>query len=285
MTQELWTVKRIIEWGKNYLTEKGIDSPRLTLELLLCDVLKLKRIDLYVNHEKPLNQTELKKLREYILRRADREPLQYIVGHTEFYGNPIIVNPSVLIPRPETELLVSKASDFAKTLKSENNSVLDIGTGSGCIIVSFAKLFPQWNCTAIDNSEEALNTARQNAKKMSLKNVHFHKADILTTPPRKQYSIIISNPPYISSKDMEVLEPEVSKYEPRVALTDEGDGLKYYKHFAEIFPKIIQKGGAFFLEIGYGQADAVKSIFKRKNINVTIDNDYADIPRVVWSTI
>jgi len=285
MTQDLWTVKRIVDWGKNYLTEKGIDSPRLTMELLLCDVLKLKRIDLYMNHEKPLNNIELKKLREFILRRADREPLQYIVGYTEFFGNTINVNPSVLIPRPETELLVKIASDFAKKQEGDKHTALDIGTGSGCIILSFAKLLPEWSCTAIDNSEEALTVAKQNAKKLAVKNVHFHNADIFVTPPRRKYTVVMSNPPYIGTTDMDALEPEVGKYEPKSSLTDGEDGLKYYKHFAEIFPQIIAKGGAFFMEIGYGQADSVRNMFRQKNININIENDYSGIPRIAWSTI
>lgn len=285
MTKEIWTVKRIIEWGKNYLQDKQIDSPRLTMELLLCEVMKLRRIDLYLHHDKPLNNDELKLLRAYILRRADREPLQYIIGHTEFYGHQFIVNPSVLIPRPETELLVQYASEFAKKIKGDNHTALDIGTGSGCIIISFSKMFPQWKCTAIDISDKALATAERNAEALEVENIAFHNADVFEKPPQKRYSLIMSNPPYIAPEDMEKLEPEVAKYEPRTALTDDENGLKYYSYYATLFPKIIRPGGAFFLEIGYGQSESIQELFTKNSIQTTIEHDYAGIPRILWGII
>lgn len=285
MTKDIWTVKRIIEWGKNYLQEKNIDSPRLTMELLLCDVMNLQRIDLYLNHDKPLNQDELKLLRAYILRRAEREPVQYIIGHTEFYGHRFFVNPAVLIPRPETELLVQYASEFAKKIKGENHTALDIGTGSGCIIISFAKMFPQWKCTAIDNSDKALVIAEKNAEALDIDSIAFHNADVFERPPQKRYSIVMSNPPYIAAKEIENLEPEIAKYEPKTALTDGDNGLTYYTYFATLFPKIIRPGGAFFCEIGYGQSEDIQKIFADKNIQTTIEKDYAGIPRIIWGII
>ncbi|MES2765675.1 MAG: HemK/PrmC family methyltransferase, partial [Bacteroidota bacterium] len=162
--QKVWTVLDIINWGKDFFAQKSIDSPRLTIELMLCEVLKIRRIDLYAQFDRPLKDDELARLREMAKRRAGREPLQYILGNTEFYGLPLIVDPSVLIPRPETEILVETV---LKTFKNSENKVLkilDIGTGSGCIAVALAVNLPQAEITAVDISEEALEIARQNAK-------------------------------------------------------------------------------------------------------------------------
>jgi release factor glutamine methyltransferase len=280
--QKIWTVLDLINWGKDFFAQKGIDSPRLTIELMLCEVLKVRRIDLYAQFDRPLKDDELARLREMTKRRAGREPLQYILGNTEFYGLPLVVTPDVLIPRPETEILVEAALKHCKNSGSKVLKILDIGTGSGCIAIALAVHLPEAEITAIDVSDDALKTAQKNAQLNNVQNVTFSEVNILEELPEgAPFDVIVSNPPYIADEAMEELEPELFDHEPHEALSDGADGYTFYRKFASIFKNLLKPDGKFFVEIGHGQAERVEAGFKRGGYEVEFLEDFEKIPRVV----
>ena len=193
---DTWTIMDIVKWGTEYFQKNGIDSPRLTIELLLCKLLSIQRIEIYTNFEKPLMPSELKSLKKMIKRRIHHEPLQYILGSTNFLGIKLSVNHGVLIPRPETELLV-------ELVKNDINSksiieTLDIGTGSGCIAIALADHFENIKIDAIDVSQQSLGIAKSNAERLGLANIQFKEENIFSMNNDKKYNLIVSNPPYIS---------------------------------------------------------------------------------------
>lgn len=270
----------IIRWGADYFKEKEIDSPRLTIELILCKILECERISLYTNFEKPLTDDELFQLRELIKRRIKREPLQYILGRTKFYDTELFVNNSSIVPRPETELLVEYADKIIKS-NPEIDYILDIGTGSGCIAIPLAKRYPDKNFHAIDINPKALVLAEKNAIYNGLKNINFYELDILKITPNQKFDLIISNPPYISQEEYQILEPELLNYEPKEALTDNSDGLTFYRRFSEIFREILKSNGKFILEIAYNQSDDVFQLFNQKGYKVNFVKDWNNINRLV----
>lgn len=303
------TVIDIIRRTSEYFRTKDIDSPRLTIELMLCEVLGCNRVKLYLHHDKPLHIRELELLRSMVRRRGKREPLQYILGGTEFYGLPFKVSSSVLIPRPETEILVERAEKHLKDLMNMQSStidedmpygtdvvretihrhngsisphILDIGTGSGCIAIALAKRFPAATVFALDVSSQALSVAKENARLNNADNIVFLEADILADINlEEQFDIIVSNPPYISGLDSKGLQPEVGLFEPLSALTDNNDGLTFYRRFAAIFPRLLTETGRFFVEIGYNQGESAAHYFSAAGFAVEVHRDYADIPRVL----
>ncbi len=288
--EKVWTILDLITWGKAYFEEKGVDSPRLTMEILIAHVLQKARIQLYTQFDRPLTETELTTLRAMIKRRAAREPLQYILGETEFFGLTLAVTPAVLIPRPETELLVEyvvnrikEERTDSKNESGEETAILDIGTGSGCIAIALAKNIPSSlsaTLYGLDVSDSALALAQSNAKRYALTNIHFGKINILETVPKRRFSVILSNPPYISTNDMSELEPEVGDHEPRVALTDDDDGMRFYRRFAAIFPTMLEEKGWFAVEMGFGQAEQIQALFATSGFETGIINDLAGIPRI-----
>jgi release factor glutamine methyltransferase len=280
-----WKVIDVLKWGKNYFDEKGIDSPRLSIELMLCKVLNCHRIDLYSGFERFLTESELASLKEYVKRRIKHEPLQYITGSSNFMGMEIHVEPGVLIPRPETEQMVSVIIDYYKNIHPKR--ILDIGTGSGCIAVALAKAFPGSFIYGIDNSPQAIDIARQNADENKVSNIQFDICDVLKNPlsipyiDSKRYDLVVSNPPYIDKAEHGVLDPEVRIYEPAGALTDFGDGFTFYRWFAEIFRDLLTEKGEFFIEIGWGQMSEVKEIFVRNDFDIAAIKDFGGIPRII----
>ena len=278
---KIWTVLELVNWGTDYFRKKGIDSPRLNIELLLCNLLNFDRIDLYLQYDKPLTKSELEKLRSMVLRRSEREPLQYITGLSEFCGRNFIINRNVLIPRPETEILVNEV--FNKMQNSEAELIiLDIGTGCGNIALSLALKFINAKIIAVDLSSDALTNAKANADIFRLNNVEFIKCDILKNlPDYGPFDVIVSNPPYISFAEYKELQPEVLNYEPASALTDKHDGMTFYRRFSQIFGKILKPRGLFFLEIGFEQSDRVQSLFSDNGFVIYIIPDFDNIPRVV----
>lgn len=212
-----WTVLKMLEWGTTYFQSHGIPSPRLSIEWLLAEVLHLKRLDLYLQFDRPLRQQELDQLRDWVRRRKQHEPLQYITGSTEFYHCTLQVNPYVLIPRPETELMVDL---LLKRHTEDSLSVLDVGTGSGCIAIALKKARPNWELVAVDISEAALKTAQQNAK-LNQVEIDFRHADafaLTSDLAGESFDIIVSNPPYIPPNEIEDIDQEVKAYEPHLAL-------------------------------------------------------------------
>ena len=269
----------MIEWGTSYFRKKRIDSPRLTIELIVAHVLELKRFDLYMQFDRPLAEEELAKLREMIKRRTAMEPLQYILEEAEFHGRTFTVRPGVLIPRPETELLVDEALRRTRSLRC-----LDVGTGSGCIAVTVALERPETEVVAIDLSEEALAIARENAARLGADRIDFRRMDLFddaAIPSLGSFDLIISNPPYVSYGEMPELQAEVRDHEPRMAVTDGSDGLSFYRRFATLGSTLLRRDGEMFLELGYDMAAAVRSMFEEKGFDVEIYTDFDRIERIL----
>jgi len=278
-----WKILELLRVTENLFSEKGIDNPRLNAELILCRTLNTKRIDLYLDFEKPISEAELSDYREKVKRRINREPLQYIIGETEFYGLKFKVDPSVLIPRQETELLVEKAMEIAISQKLENPKILEVGTGSGCISISIAsKLTCQID--AIDPSNDALKTARLNSDANGTsEKINFVKKDILSDFDNfNGYDLIISNPPYIAKHEMETLMDEVKNFEPREALTDNADGLVFYRKFIELANKTNGKV-RMLAEIGDNKKAEVENLLTELKIQkYEFFKDLLNIYRVVY---
>lgn len=250
------------------------------MQLLMCSVLKVQKIDLYLNHDKPLLDAELNKIRSGTVMLRKGMPIQYIIGNTVFYGNRIKVNNTVLIPRGETEELVDKIVK-SKGDKEFSGTILDIGTGSGCIAVSLAKVFKKADIYAIDVKQEILDLAKENADFNEVSNIKFFKMDILRQMPRMKFDLVVSNPPYIPSDEYADLENNVKDYEPESALTDGGDGLKFYRRYSEIFPEMLNPQGEIFLEIGFGESEQIKTIFSVTNLKIDVSKDTGNIDRFV----
>ena len=378
--QTVWTVNRILQWTQQYFAGKGLENPRLDAEVLLCDVLGCRRIDLFMRLQQELSREELQQYREYVLRRAAWEPLAYIIGRKAFLQWEFKVTPTVLIPRPETELLVEKVVQCctgktlaqlekeafwrkkaeeakaavekvkevsAEKLKEEtdpektaawqqevadreavaeqtaeragmvwetdsdshpeepaeglpvaektNNrpetgdtgiSILDIGTGTGAILLSLLKLLPDSRGLAVDISPEVLAVAKENAGLLGMANrTWFLQSDVWSRMPAKaQFDIVVSNPPYIPTEVIGTLAADVRK-EPRLALDGGADGLDLYRKITEGMAQHIRPDGLAAFEVGIGQGEAVASLCKTQGFSVTaVVKDYAGIDRMVFTT-
>jgi release factor glutamine methyltransferase len=272
--------------AEKMLGEAGVEDARTNAEYLAAHVLSLKsRSELRSMLGQRISITQAANFETLIARRASREPLQYILGEWEFFGLPIKVSPEALIPRPETELLVEEALSEAVCLPG-SISVLDIGTGTGCIALAIASNMSRMSVLGIDVSRKAVTLANENLRSLKLSNATFRVSDIFSTRWTKQgtvkYDLIVSNPPYISQPEFEALEPELRNYEPRIALTDESTGLTFYKHIAEIASSRLTPRGRLLLEIGYGSSKIVGEILRDSGLDVLrIVNDLAGIPRVI----
>lgn len=268
-----------------FLGRSGIENPRLNAERLLALVLKSDRVGLYLQFDKPLSSTERESFKALLKRRAGHEPLQYLLCETEFMSLPFRVTPDVLIPRPETEILVEK---ILETFKAEGPvHILDIGTGSGCIAVSLAKMISESSIDAVDVDSSALDLAKSNAERNGVaERVNFVKGDIredgFTRSVFPPYDAVVSNPPYVSSSDWTELPKVVRDFEPRLALCDESDGLSFYRVIAKKARELLSTGGKLFLEIGFGQKDGVTGILQSNGyFNVQTFQDLNGIDRVV----
>ena len=280
--EKIWTLLELIQWTTNYFHNKGIENPRLNVETLLGKALNMERVDLYVNYDRIINPGERQIFKQLIQRRLQGEPLQYILGETGFYGLNIRVTPDVLIPRPETELLVETALEL---ISPNIETVADLGTGSGCIALALAANHPNLTIIATDISEAALSVARQNAIDLHLENrVTFYQQDMVRDilPEGFKVDMVISNPPYIPDAEFAELSREVKEFEPDIALTDHGDGLTYYRAILEkARTHFHHSNGIVLLELGYGQADAVEKLARSLGYqNIVIKKDYANINRI-----
>ncbi|MEP0862750.1 MAG: peptide chain release factor N(5)-glutamine methyltransferase [Ignavibacterium sp.] len=277
------TVLEALNLSTDYLNKKGIESARLNAELMLASILNCKRLELYLMFDRPLDETELQQYRSYLSRRVHREPLQYILGEVEFFNVKLKVNKSVLIPRPETELLVEKIiNDFKE---KTHFRFLDIGVGSGNISIAILKNLTQSNSLAIDISEEALSLAKGNSVLNEVNDrIEFLKFDILNDDIINlgKFDIVISNPPYVSADDYETLEPELKVYEPKIALTDLYNGFTFYKKIIEQSSLLLNENGRIYFELGKGQSDDVKMMLKEKGFDkIDIIKDYQGIERII----
>ena len=273
-----WNVLRMLEWATEYFREKGIPSPRLSIEWLLAHVLEVKRLDLYMAYDRPLSRMELDKIRPLVLRRAEHEPLQYITGSTDFYNFTLSVTKDVLIPRPETEELVER---ILKTQPAEKSlSVLDIGTGSGCIALALKKACPNWNVTAIDNSREAMEVARRNARTLEL-DVTFHHSPFESYQPDCPWDIIVSNPPYIHKSEIPGLAEQVTSYEPQNALIA-GDVHLMYQNLMDFCTVHLKPEGYFYFEINESEGSNILKIYNIESFKSELVKDYSGKDRFVF---
>jgi len=262
--EETWTILKVLQWTTGYFSRKGIDQPRANAEVLLAHALGLERIQLYLRHDQPLSPVELARYRQLVQRRAAREPTQYITGKQEFWSLELDVTPAVLIPRPETEVLVEAALEV---LGSESARVLDLGTGSGAIAIAIAHECPNVQVVATDRSPEALAVAMRNVRKHGFKDrialaaVAYFDAFTSLFPP---FDLIVSNPPYIGENEFSDLAPEVSRFEPSTALLGGGaKGLDAIRRILMDTPDFLKPGGTLLLEIGQGQADLLEPELRR----------------------
>ena len=254
MTSRTWTIRDVLDWTAQDFAGRGIDSPRLDAELLVAKALETDRVGLYLDLNRPLVDSERNAIRPLVTRRREREPVAYILGHRDFYGRRFIVTPDVLIPRPETETLVEHALRCIP--QDDACRVLDVGTGSGAIAVTIAAERPRAIVTATDISEAELKVASKTAERLDVADcIRFERADLLSDA--EQYDLIVSNPPYIASSDMEALQAEIREHEPVAALEAGEDGLDVVRALLVAAQPVTASGAQMLIEIGAGQAVAV----------------------------
>lgn len=257
---ESWTVGKIIDWTTAHLRKHGSDTPRLEAEILLAHARRCPRIQLYVQYNQPLTGDERALMRDLVRRRAQAEPVAYLVGHREFFGLDFRVTPDVLIPRPETETLVLELITAAKS--RERPRILEVGTGSGCIAIAAAVSVPTSIVTAIEISPPALALARENAARHAVADrIRFLEGDLLAPLPRgEQFDLIVSNPPYVADEEMATLPSDVRLHEPHLALKAGPQGLDLIARLILGAGSHLAAGGTLLLEIAPEQADAVRAL-------------------------
>jgi len=265
-TSDQWTIGRLLDWTRQHLAEKDVDQPRLCAELLLAHALGCKKIDLYTRFEHVPDQQQRAALRDLVRQAARRVPIAYLTGKKEFFSLDFEVTPAVLIPRPETELLVEEVISYCRPGNRQSWNILELGTGSGCIAVAAARYVTNARLVASDISGEALAVAGRNVERHGLADrVKLIEADGLELPaeviPDGGFDMIVSNPPYVSTEQVELLEPGVGRYEPRVALVAGAEGLVFYRLLAGSGAKLLWPGGAVLVEVGCGQHEQVARIF------------------------
>ena len=272
-----WRIIDLINWGTDHFAEKDISNARREMEWFLCDVLDCQRIDLYIQFEDLLHKNDLIKLRQMVQRRLSGEPFQHIIGKGSFYGRDFRVDNNVLIPRPETELLIERLK-----IRGKVNSLLDIGTGSGCIAITASLEELAENIFATDHSQSALNVAKENMVKFDVSNIKMTIHDFLQSRFKSKFDVVLSNPPYVAENDMASLQMEVRDYDPRSALTDNADGLSFYRRFAEQFENLLKPDGFLILEFGENkQKDDIEKIFRETGLKTEFFKDLQKKWRVV----
>ncbi len=276
-----WTVGVLIKWAAEYLSQKKCDSPRLDGELLLAHSLSIRRLDLYLEYNKPLNPEELAGFKALILRRAKGEPVAYIIGCKGFHKLNLKVCPATLIPRPETELLVEAALDRLE----ENSSacVLELGTGAGGVILSLSLERKDIAPSATDISPEALEQARANAVDTGLDGrVEFLEGDLFAPLDGRSYKMILMNPPYVTEAEYERLATDITCFEPARALLAGSDGLNVIRRLVREAPAYLEEGGCLLFEIGSGQGEAASALLADGPYKgVKVLKDLAGLDRVV----
>jgi len=290
VSPQKWIIKDLLAVTADYLQKKDIDSPRLCAEMLLAYQLRTTRIKLYLDFDKPLNEKDIDEYRSLIQRRLRREPVQYITGVQEFWSLEFNVGPQVLIPRPETEILVEQSISLLKDKKDKDQtgavSVLDIGTGSGAVAVSIASELPDADIWATDVSAEALETAMVNARRHGLDaRIHFLKSDLFSAikDTTQLFDIIVSNPPYIPTEDYDSLPPEVGQYEPRTALDGREGGLFFIRRLILEAKEFLKPGGWLLIEMAPFQTAKAMDLAAQTGFyeEQKVVKDYSRMDRVV----
>jgi len=282
-----WKLIDLLKTTSSFFQKKNIENPRLNAELLLAHVLEMDRVSLYVSYSRVLAGLEIDAYRKAVSRRIKGEPLQYILGQTEFMGFPFIVTPDVLIPRPETETL---CEEVIKLRNDESKmSFFDIGTGSGCIPISLVRMLPDARALAIDISEKALEVAERN-KQLNSGNcsldLEFYAKDLFSEWPderfENKFTAVISNPPYITQAEFGGLQREVKDHEPQIALTDGANGLRFYKRILELVAEQKIRTKYIFLEMSGSQPEKIRALAESHAFNnITAIPDLTGIERVL----
>jgi release factor glutamine methyltransferase len=274
-----------LQWGEQQLKGVGLEYPRWDADLLLGYVLGLRREQLYLDRERVLNSEQLKEYRERIERRVQHEPLQYILKHQEFMGLDFHVDDRVLIPRPDSELLIEKLLEFKKAWAPQEDGVkpkvVDICTGSGALAISAAYYWPEAKVVGTDLSSEALDVARYNSEKLGVQ-VEWRQGDFLVPICNERWDILISNPPYISNQEYNELAPEIFR-EPKMAFVGGEDGLDFYRELANQASSLLKPNGKILLEIGWQQGEAVETLFRQQGFETRVFKDYGGRDRVVFA--
>ena len=282
MANQIWTIGSILKWTEQYFGTRGIDSPRLDAEVLLSHVLGKERIYLYVHFDEPLEAPELAAYREYIKQRVARQPVAYIIGRREFMGLSFRVTPAVLVPQPDTEILVQAALDRLAAKPAAR--VADIGTGSGAIVLSLLYYRKELQASAVDISADALAVAAENAASLGVaERVTFCEGDLLAPLAGQQFAAIVSNPPYIPTADIAGLAPEVRTAEPMGALDGGADGLVFYRRLVADAPALLASDGFLAMEVGIHEAAPVAALAQASGAfaRTEVLKDLAGIERVV----
>lgn len=287
MADSVWTIRRVLTWAAEFFQERGIENPRLDAEVLLSAVLGKDRTYLYVHFDEPIASAARTLFRSYAKERGAHVPLAYLLGRCEFMGLEFRVTRDTLIPRPDTEILAQFAVDFLRARRAAGASDLtaaDIGTGTGAIALSVLHYTENTHADAVDISPAAADIARENAERLGLTTrIEIHVGDLLVPLAGRTYDVILSNPPYIPSADIEGLMPEVRGYEPRLALDGGADGLVFYRRMMTEAPSMLKNGGAIAVEVGIGAAAdaAALAAAHPRIVRTEILRDLGGIDRVV----
>jgi len=285
--EKLWTIIQLLNETQKYFEKKGIESPRLDAEILLAFALSKERIKLYIDFESPINDKELSTFRDLVKRRAKREPVAYIMGFKEFWSTNLKVTEDVLIPRPETELIVEQTLKLIKAnyLKGHKIVAADIGTGSGAISIALAKEFSDISFFSVDISLKALKVAKQNIYLNGLESQVFAVCadSYYAFKEIEVFDFILSNPPYVLKSDIAGLQPEITDFEPYLALDGGADGLDFYRNSLSGLCRVLKPGGFAVFEIGEEQGKSVTGIFEESEAFAEVDvlKDYSGKDRLI----
>jgi release factor glutamine methyltransferase len=285
MPEEPWTILKLLHWTTDYFKKNKVAEPRASAEVLLAHSLSQDRLYLYLNYDRPMQAEELAAFRTFVKRRLGGEPNQYITGTQEFWSLPFRVNPDVLIPRPETEVLLETVLEFLGSPEIEVR-VLDLGTGSGAIAVALAREFDLIRIVATDSSMAALKLAQENASLNQVDSkIRFVCADMFSAFSRvpQKFAVVATNPPYVSQSEFSTLSREIRDYEPHYALDGGPDGLVAIKHIIMEAPAVLSQRGALIMEIGANQTESVSTLVRDSQLygNYRIIKDYSGLDRVL----
>ena len=300
-SQPAWTIVALLRWTADYLGDKGVLEPRASAEVLLAHVLNLSRLDLYLRYDQPLSPEELARFKSLVVRRRQGEPVAYLTGHREFWSLDFQVRSGVLIPRPETEILVASALEAARTMiglepegqesqkfARQKKTVLwglEIGVGSGAVVVALGRELPQMAWLALDLSETSLTVARDNARRHGVADrLRFVRSDLLSgLNPGPRFALLVANLPYVPRAQWEQLPREIRDFEPRQALLGGEDGLELIQPLTQAAHRYLRPGGCLALEVGEGQADEVLELLRQTGAYQGLETlaDYRGIKRVL----
>ena len=285
MPEEPWTILKLLRWTTDYFKKNRVAEPRASAEVLLAHLLSEDRLFLYLNYDRPMGAEELATFRTLVKRRLGGEPTQYITGIQEFWSLPFRVSPDVLIPRPETEVLLETVLEFLGSPDSEAR-VLDLGTGSGAIAVALAREVVAIKIVATDSSRAAIKLAQENARlNQTEREIHFVCADMFSafSISSPKFTVVATNPPYISHAEFSKLSPEIRDYEPRYALDGGPDGLSAIRRIIKEAPSVLYHRGALIMEMGADQGESVSALVKYSQLYEShrIIRDYSGLDRVL----